>query len=74
VGDVKHGSGEINRHYRARYALHRLALHAARVAFDHPVTGARLDVLAPVPPDFAPALAALGLGWSEGDLRAEVAP
>jgi tRNA pseudouridine65 synthase len=74
VGDVKHGSGEINRHYRARYALHRLALHAARVAFDHPVTGARLDVLAPVPEDFAPALAALGLGWSDEDLRAESAP
>jgi tRNA pseudouridine65 synthase len=74
VGDVKHGSGEINRHYRARYALHRLALHAARVAFDHPVTGARLDVVAPVPQDFAPALAALGLGWSDDDLRAELAP
>src|SRR5450432_1260791 len=32
VGDVNYGSGEINRHYRARYGLHRLALHAHRVA------------------------------------------
>jgi tRNA pseudouridine65 synthase len=27
VGDVKHGSGIVNRHYRATYGLHRLALH-----------------------------------------------
>ena len=34
VGDVKHGSGTINRHYRATYGLTRLALHAHRIAFD----------------------------------------
>ncbi len=69
VGDVNHGSGVINRHYRAAYALHRLALHAVRVAFEHPVSGVRVDVVAPVPCDLAPALAALGLGWSEDDVR-----
>jgi tRNA pseudouridine65 synthase len=61
VGDVKHGSGEINRHYRAAYALHRLALHASSLAFQHPVTGARVEVSAPVPPDLGSALALLGL-------------
>lgn len=30
-------------------AIDRQALHAWRLAFDHPVTGARLDVTAPVP-------------------------
>jgi tRNA pseudouridine65 synthase len=72
VGDVKHGSGEINRHYRAGYALHRLALHAIAIGFAHPVTGSRIDVLAPLPEDFAAALVALGLPWSEVDVRGEV--
>lgn len=61
VGDVRHGVGAINRHYRATYDLHRLALHALRIAFVHPVTGARVEVRAPVPEDFAAALAKLGL-------------
>lgn len=61
VGDVTYGSGVINRHYRATYALHRLALHAYRLAFDHPVTGARVVVTAPVPEDLGAALDALGL-------------
>lgn len=61
VGDVRHGSGAINRHYRATYALHRLALHAAEVAFAHPVTGARVAAVAPMPADLAEPLAKLGL-------------
>ena len=69
VGDVNYGSGEINRHYRARYALHRLALHAVSIAFDHPVTGARVHVVAPVPDDLAPVLHTLGLSFSEHDVR-----
>ncbi len=70
VGDVNHGSGVINRHYRATYALHRLALHAVAIAFDHPVTGVRVSVVAPVPDDLAPALQALGLAWKAADLYA----
>jgi tRNA pseudouridine65 synthase len=73
VGDVNHGSGVINRHYRATYALHRLALHAVAIAFDHPVTGARVHVVAPVPSDLAPALQALGLVWSTPDVLGEPA-
>jgi tRNA pseudouridine65 synthase len=61
VGDVRHGSGSINRHYRATYALHRLALHAWTIAFRHPVTGERVAVTAPVPEDLAAPLASLGL-------------
>jgi tRNA pseudouridine65 synthase len=70
VGDVNHGSGVINRHYRATYGLRRLALHAVSIAFDHPVTGHRVRVVAPVPDDLARPLAALGLAWTEDDLRA----
>jgi 23S rRNA pseudouridine1911/1915/1917 synthase len=32
-------------------------LHAARLAFTHPVTGAEVDVSSPLPPDLAAALA-----------------
>ncbi len=73
VGDVKHGSGAINRHYRATYALHRLALHAVAIAFDHPVTDARISVVAPLPPDLTEPLAALGLAWSDADVLGDAA-
>lgn len=61
VGDVTYGSGAINRHYRAEYNLHRLALHASRLAFEHPVTRARIVVEAPLPDDLASVLVKLGL-------------
>jgi 23S rRNA pseudouridine1911/1915/1917 synthase len=37
--------------------LERQFLHAARLAFDHPITGAAVDVASPLPPDLAAALA-----------------
>ena len=44
---------------RAVQCLGRQALHAARLAFDHPVSGERLAFEAPLPDDFLGALAAL---------------
>ncbi len=61
VGDVTYGSGVINRHYRAEYNLHRLALHASRLEFEHPATGARMVVEAPLPEDLVSAFVKLGL-------------
>jgi tRNA pseudouridine65 synthase len=61
VGDVNYGSGEINRRYRALYDLRRLALHAHDIAFDHPVSGARVSIEAPMPDDMGLALERLGL-------------
>jgi tRNA pseudouridine65 synthase len=61
IGDVKHGSGPVNRHYRATYNLHRLALHAHFLAFAHPVSGARIEVTAPIPKDLEVPLLALDL-------------
>lgn len=49
VGDVNYGRGEINRFFRSQFALNRLALHAAELVFEHPVTGERISVEAPVP-------------------------
>jgi 23S rRNA pseudouridine1911/1915/1917 synthase len=44
---------------RAAEAVGRQALHAARLAFDHPRTGRRMIFEAPVPADLARALAVL---------------
>jgi len=44
---------------RAAEAIGRQALHAARLAFDHPRTGRRLSFEAPLPADFEGALAVL---------------
>jgi tRNA pseudouridine65 synthase len=66
VGDVNHGSGAINRHYRAQYGLHRLALHASSIAFDHPTTGERMVASAPVPDDLLRVLQALDLSTYAG--------
>ena len=40
--------------------LQRQFLHAERLAFDHPVTGERIDVRSPLPDDLAPRFNAVG--------------
>jgi tRNA pseudouridine65 synthase len=56
IGDSSHGDGRHNRHFRM-LGIHRMLLHARRLAFVHPVTGARVVVVAPVDAEFAKALA-----------------
>ena len=41
------------------YGLERQFLHAARLAFEHPVTGARVDVVSPLPEELARVLRGL---------------
>jgi 23S rRNA pseudouridine1911/1915/1917 synthase len=49
AGDAVYGiSGELG--------LERQFLHAARLAFDHPITGERVNATSPLPPDLAAAL------------------
>ena len=45
----------------AAQALGRQALHAATLAFEHPLTGEPITCAAPLPPDLRAALTALGL-------------
>ena len=40
----------------ARYGLERQFLHAHRLVFEHPLSGERLDLAAPLPPDLEQAL------------------
>jgi tRNA pseudouridine65 synthase len=56
IGDTSHGDGRHNRAFRM-LGIHRMLLHARRLAFDHPVTGARVEVRAPLDAEFAKALA-----------------
>ncbi|WP_341904603.1 RluA family pseudouridine synthase [Polaromonas sp. YR568] len=44
--------------------LTRQALHACRLAFEHPVSGQAVDLRVPPPDDFQSAAAALGLGYN----------
>lgn len=50
LGDDKYGDFELNRAL-ARHGVKRLMLHARRLVFAHPLTGARLRLEAPVPAD-----------------------
>jgi tRNA pseudouridine65 synthase len=61
LGDTRYGHGEHNRACRARFALHRLALHASLLAFTHPETAERLVLRAPLPADLAGPLCAMAL-------------
>ena len=54
VGDALYGGAPAA-------GLTRQALHARRLSLVHPITGTPLDVVAPLPPDLAAALAAWGL-------------
>jgi tRNA pseudouridine65 synthase len=55
IGDSSHGDGRHNRTFRA-LGIHRMLLHAERLAFVHPHSGERIAALAPVDAEFATAL------------------
>jgi tRNA pseudouridine65 synthase len=46
--------------FRMHLGVHRMLLHAWRLAFTHPVDGRRVVVEAPLDAEFVKALAALG--------------
>ncbi|HEY5802677.1 MAG TPA: pseudouridine synthase [Lysobacter sp.] len=59
IGDTSHGDGRHNRQFRM-LGIHRMLLHARRLAFAHPLDGRRIVVTAPVDAEFAKALALFG--------------
>jgi 23S rRNA pseudouridine955/2504/2580 synthase len=50
VGDEKYGDFDLNKSL-ARQGARRMFLHAERLAFEHPRTGVRLALVAPLPAD-----------------------
>jgi tRNA pseudouridine65 synthase len=61
IGDSSHGDGRHNRAFRT-LGVHRMLLHAERLAFVHPHGGARIVVVAPPDVEFARALALFDRG------------
>ena len=59
IGATSHGDGRHNRHFRM-LGIHRMLLHAQRLAFTHPASGERVVVEAPPDAEFAKALALFG--------------
>lgn len=56
IGDTSHGDGRHNRNFRM-LGIHRMLLHAQRLAFAHPHGGAWVEAVAPADAEFAKALA-----------------
>lgn len=50
AGDDKYGDFELNKLLQ-KLGLKRMFLHAWRLQFDHPATGERVELLAPLPPE-----------------------
>ncbi|MDH5833340.1 pseudouridine synthase [Luteimonas kalidii] len=56
IGDTSHGDGRHNRHFRM-LGIHRMLLHAQRLRFVHPASGAPMQVEAPPDAELVRALA-----------------
>ena len=50
AGDDKYGDFELNKTLQ-KHGLKRMFLHAWRLQFNHPATGERIELLAPLPPE-----------------------
>jgi 23S rRNA pseudouridine955/2504/2580 synthase len=53
VGDPKYGDFARNRLFAKQHRFERMFLHARQLAFDHPATGERITLQAPLPADCA---------------------
>jgi 23S rRNA pseudouridine955/2504/2580 synthase len=60
AGDDEYGDRDRNRHAAEKLGLKRQFLHAARLELAHPVTGAKLDLRAPLWPELKQALELAG--------------
>jgi len=60
IGDSSHGDGRHNRSFRM-LGVHRMLLHAWRLAFVHPVSGQSLSCIAPLDREFRKALDLLSI-------------
>ncbi|MDP3537555.1 MAG: tRNA pseudouridine(65) synthase TruC [Azonexus sp.] len=60
IGDSTYGKGQHNRYFAEHLDCHRLLLACTQMNFDHPVSGQRLEIKAPVSGEFAAILARFG--------------
>ena len=59
VGDPKYGDFALNRQMARERRFDRMFLHARELQFDHPASGERITLSAPLPPDCTTLLASL---------------
>jgi 23S rRNA pseudouridine1911/1915/1917 synthase len=64
AGDPEYGRAGL-------FGLERQFLHSTRLAFEHPISGAPVDVTSPLPPDLEAALTAAGAARPKPPRRAE---
>lgn len=72
VGDVRYGKGDHNRLFRDKFGLNRLLLHSWCISFDHPSSGERVDLAAPIDAELSTVFTELG--WNLPDPLAPVEP
>lgn len=60
IGDATYGKGRHNRYFAEHLGCHRLLLACTQMNFDHPASGRRLEIKAPVSGEFAATLALFG--------------
>ena len=60
IGDATYGKGRHNRFFAEQFDCHRLLLACTELRFDHPASGRRLWIEAPVSGEFAALLARPG--------------
>jgi len=61
VGDSKYGDFPFNRIAQRQWGLKRMFLHSLRLGLPHPITGKRLQLEAPLPPELSDALKRAGI-------------
>jgi tRNA pseudouridine65 synthase len=66
IGDCQHGRSDHNRLYRQHLDCSRMLLHAWRLRFAHPLSGAPMTVEAPLDPAYQALIARLG--WATPSL------
>ena len=64
IGDTSHGDGRHNLQFRMR-GVHRMLLHASRLAFIHPLSDERIETVAPLDAEFLKAFELFG--WDSRD-------
>jgi tRNA pseudouridine65 synthase len=65
IGDCQHGRSDHNRLYKQYFGCHRMLLHAWRLRFAHPLSGAPMRLEAPLDAAFAGVLERFGWALPE---------
>ena len=62
IGDRTHGCNKQNKLFKEKWEMNTMLLHASSIAFDHPVTGNKITVKAPLQTEFIRTMELMGWG------------